>query len=101
MSNDYMSLSVIYIYAGTATNNHTISRWMGNTEVVSSANISVHVFPHEIDTPDQIVRSHSVKSAPISVETLPEYDSHSWKLNAIGSNSELARMGQQQIILRK
>ncbi|MBQ8571681.1 MAG: hypothetical protein IJ444_09310 [Kiritimatiellae bacterium] len=72
--------SSIYIYAGTATNNYTISGWMGNTEVVSSTNISVHVFPYEIDAPDQIVRSHSVKSAPISVETLSAYANHSWKL---------------------
>jgi hypothetical protein len=84
--------SSIYVHAGIETNNYIITGWVDNKEIIASTNISVHVFPYEIDAPDQIVRSHSIKSAPIGVETLTEYNSHSWKLekafNASGGTSE-------------
>ena len=72
--------SHLFVHSGTATNNYTISGWIGEHEVVPSTDISVHVFPYEIDAPDQIVRSHSIKSAPIGVTTSSEYMNHTWKL---------------------
>ena len=73
--------SSIYVHAGTETNNYIITGWVDNKEIIASTNISVHVFPYEIDTPDQIVRSHSIKSAPIGVSTTSEHTNHRWKLD--------------------
>ena len=89
--------SSIYVHAGIETNNYIITGWVDNKEIIASTNISVHVFPYEIDAPDQIVRSYSIKSAPISVSTTSEHTNHKWKLkktyNGSGGNTELAKIG--------